>query len=185
MTCLKPILLFSVIRSVIHATHREGERDTTNWCEWLSFSNRTFLPPVHNPPHRCPLCPLMSLCPVADCITDPVIVCDDLLWYCPHRWRVQRNGCILRAEKQVGPRALSPLTPRCSVGVVVPCHRGHVHVTTCTAFIASLLWIRSHRDTHMSLSSSCYPVVCVLKVLCSSLVLNIVFLLLFDQIIIV
>lgn len=40
--------------------------------------------------------------PIADCITDPTVVCDDLLWNCPHCWRVQRHGCFLRAEKQVG-----------------------------------------------------------------------------------
>lgn len=27
-------VFFSLFRSVIHATHREGERDTTDWCEW-------------------------------------------------------------------------------------------------------------------------------------------------------
>lgn len=40
-------------------------------------------------------------CPVADCITDPIIFCDDLLWDRPHCWRVQRHGRLLRAEKQV------------------------------------------------------------------------------------
>lgn len=47
-----------------------------------------------------------------DCITDPTILCDDLLWDCPHCWRVQRHGRLLRAEKQVGwvtPQHLPPL----------------------------------------------------------------------------
>lgn len=34
------------------------------------------------------------------CITDLVIVRDDLLWYCPHRRGVQRHGRLLRAQKQ-------------------------------------------------------------------------------------
>lgn len=46
-----------------------------------------------------------------DCITDPVVVCDDLLWYCPHCWRVQRHGRLLRAEKQVGGLAVEHLAP--------------------------------------------------------------------------
>lgn len=52
----------------------------------------------------------------ADCITDPIVICDDLLWYCQHCWRIQRHGRLLRAEKQVGflrssyPPALSVIT---------------------------------------------------------------------------
>lgn len=64
--CLSSCSFLSGTTSVIHATHREGKRDTTNWY----------------------------------CTTDLIIVCDDLLWYCPHCWRVQRYGRLLRAEKQ-------------------------------------------------------------------------------------
>lgn len=39
----------------------------------------------------------------SDRITDVIVVCDDLLWYCPHRRRVQRHGRLLGAEKQVSP----------------------------------------------------------------------------------
>lgn len=45
--------------------------------------------------------PVMFFFLFADCITDLIIVCDDLLRYCPHCWRVQRHGRLLRAEKQV------------------------------------------------------------------------------------
>ena len=39
--------------------------------------------------------------PPPDFSPDFTVVCLDLLWYRPHRWRVQRNGRLFRAEKQV------------------------------------------------------------------------------------
>lgn len=68
-----------------------------------AFNVITPLPPYfHNKVRRvCLIFIVIWFCPVADCITDPIIVCDDLLWNCPHCWRVQRHGRLLRAEKQV------------------------------------------------------------------------------------
>lgn len=51
-----------------------------------------------------------------DCTADFVVIYHDLLRYCPHRWRVQRYGCFLRAEKQVSWLHLGtpPLPRQCS-----------------------------------------------------------------------
>lgn len=40
-----------------------------------------------------------SRCLSADCTTDLTVLRHDLLWYRPHRWRLQRNGRVLRTEE--------------------------------------------------------------------------------------
>lgn len=69
---------------------------------------------------------------VADCITDPAVVCDDLLWDCAHCWRVQRHGRLIRAEKQVSNKKSSTFTSQDDVDVcATTCHRGgHVQCTS-------------------------------------------------------
>lgn len=98
----------SLIRSVIHAAHRKGERDATNRREWpLATIIATIIWQKNT------MTCMFRFCILVDCITDHLVVCDDLLRYCPHCWRVQRHGCFLRAEKQVGwalGQHLHPLT---------------------------------------------------------------------------
>ena len=76
----------------------------------------------------------------ADCITDLIIVCDDLLRYCQHCWRVQRHGCLLRAQKQVSwVAAPSPMIIRLFVSSAI-------RESGLTAFIVTV-WINSLRYT--------------------------------------
>lgn len=87
-----------------------------------------------------------------DCTADFVVIYHDLLRYCPHRWRVQRYGCFLRAEKQVSWLHLGtpPLPRQCSCFFVL-CHRGSSWLTTSATFIVILLWSCSPRIPQMQL----------------------------------
>lgn len=81
-------------------------------------------------PSCCPSKDLPTLYPsfrfpvLPDCVADLIIVRHDLLRYCPHRWRVQRHGCVLGAEKQVSDFTLEWFHSLDGAIVCALCHRG-------------------------------------------------------------
>lgn len=106
----------------------------------------------------------------ADCLTNVISICCDLLWYCPHCWRVQRHGCLFRVEKQVRLKAkcitleslMLDLPRWCSLVACGLSQRGNMqHVTfnhrtfphTTGQSVSSCSWVSTPTFSHSNLPS--------------------------------